>query len=109
MIMKRGFLALTATVCMMGCAQLGSSAQPANDYPPIGTDAWYAWVDQTAGVSDGQGHGPDYGSAEWCQAAHWRVFSQRNSAAADCSPEWQETLSQALRKSDKSMGSMPLR
>ena len=65
---------------------------------PVGSDAWFAWVDRTAGVSDGHGHGPDFGSSEWCHAANWRVFRVHNTEGDDCSPAWMRKLDQALRQ-----------
>lgn len=72
----------------------------APEVPPmaLGSDAWFAWVDRTAGVSDGHGHGPDFGSSEWCHAANWRVFRVHNTEGDDCSLAWMRKLDAALRQ-----------
>lgn len=97
-------LAAALSTTLVACAQVDKPSvktEASADYPPLGSDAWYAWVDKAAGVSDGQGHGPDYGTSEWCNAAHWRVFGERSDASSDCSPAWQESISKALRASGR--------
>lgn len=97
MKIQLGLLILSAWIA--GCAQLDKPVNTATDQPANGSFAWYEWVDKAAGVSDGQGHGPDFGSSEWCHAANWRVFGKRNTDGDNCSPEWQESISKALRDS----------
>lgn len=105
LIMKKTWTALVLSAALstalLGCAPISSQTTAHADYPPLGSDAWYAWVDKAAGVSDGQGHGPDYATAEWCNAANWRVFGKRNDDGKDCSPEWQAAISKALRESGR--------
>lgn len=94
--MKKTIVLLALAGLLAGCQHAGSASN-AKAHPEIGSKAWYAWVDEAAGVSDGQGHGPDYGSPEWCRAAHWRVFGVRDDGGENCSPAWQQSVDKALR------------
>lgn len=94
-------LGTVLSTALMGCAPKAGQTAATADHPALGSDAWYAWVDKAAGVSDGQGHGPDYATAEWCNAANWRVFGLRNDDGKDCSPQWQAAISKALRESGR--------
>lgn len=64
--------------------------------PTLGSPAWYAWVDKSLGISDGQGHGPDPGSQEWSQAVQ-RKLGQEAPQATPGSPEWQQAVDALLR------------
>lgn len=93
---------LTVGICaavLAACVPFkgSESANASAESPQLGSDAWYEWVDEKAGVSDGHGHGPDYGSGEWCQAANWRVFGQRNNDETVCSQEWMQAVDQTLK------------
>jgi hypothetical protein len=73
--------------------EAGQSA-PAN--AALGSAGWYAWVDQTLGIDDGNGHGPDPGSAEWNQTVQ-RKLGQEAPQSQPGSPEWQQSVDALLR------------
>jgi hypothetical protein len=73
--------------------EAGQSA-PAN--ATLGSTEWYAWVSQTLGIDDGNGHGPDPGSAEWNQAVQ-RKLGQEAPQSQPGSPEWQQSVDALLR------------
>lgn len=64
----------------------------------VGTPEWYAWVDAAGGISDGEGHGPDYGSDEWNRAVQRKVmgFEADDSIAFD--KNWQKRVDRAIRE-----------
>lgn len=64
--------------------------------PTLGSPAWYAWVNKSLHISDGQGHGPDPGSPEWNQAVQ-RKLGQEAPRSTPGSPEWQQSVDALLR------------
>lgn len=64
----------------------------------VGDAEWMAWAEQKAGVTDGHGHGPDHGSAEWCDALHYRVYGERAVGGAPCDQAWMKQIDAELRK-----------
>lgn len=87
-----------------GCVQSTSESQK-NDVstvavasasaPPLGTDDWFVWVEKTVGTGDGAGHGPDYGSQEWCLVVNKKLF-KGESTVSPCSPEWERKVTDTL-------------
>lgn len=71
-----------------------SQAAPAD--ATLGSAQWYAWVDQSLGIDDGNGHGPDRGSAEWNQTVQ-RKLGQEAPQSKPGSPEWQQSVDALLR------------
>ena len=67
---------------------------PAN--PTLGSPAWYAWVDRSLHIRDGQGHGPDPGSPEWNRAVQ-RKLGQEAPQLEPGSPQWQQSVDALLR------------
>ncbi len=68
--------------------------------PPVakvGSQAWLGKVDRELRVSDGQGHGPDYGSQEWCNVVHLRLYGQHAAEPVPCDQAWMEEVERALR------------
>lgn len=89
-------LALLLAACSPSPAppQAGAGqAAPAN--AALGSTEWYAWVDQSLGISDA-GHGPDRGSPEWNQAVQ-RKLGQEAPQSQPGSPEWQQSVDALLR------------
>ncbi|QTC00225.1 hypothetical protein JYG33_01765 [Alcaligenes sp. SORT26] len=64
----------------------------------VGSEAWLEKVDRQLAVSDGQGHGPDYGSQEWCNVVHIRLYGQAPAQAAPCDQAWMERVDQEMKK-----------
>lgn len=74
-----------------------AACQATSSNPAVGSHAWMAWAEQKAGVTDGQGHGPDHGSQEWCDALHYRVYGVRAENGAACDRDWMVGVDRALR------------
>lgn len=64
----------------------------------IGSEAWLERVNQELAVSDGQGHGPDYGSQEWCNVVHLRLYGEQSQKPVDCDQKWMQDVDAAMRK-----------
>lgn len=66
--------------------------------PSIGSEQWLLWVEKEVGTGDGHGHGPDYGSQEWCRVIDRKLFLGK-SGEVPCSALWNEKVTQELKKS----------
>ena len=64
----------------------------------VGSPAWLERVDHELRISDGQGHGPDYGSQEWCNVVHFRLHGRHAAEPVPCDQSWMEEVDRALRK-----------
>lgn len=64
----------------------------------VGTQEWMAMVTERVGVSDGHGGGPDYGSQEWCDAVHYRVYGQHAPKPVACDTQWMRQIDEYLRQ-----------
>ena len=64
----------------------------------VGSEAWLEKVDQRLSVSDGEGHGPDYGSREWCRVVHIRLYGKEPTQRIPCDQAWMETVDRELKK-----------
>ena len=62
----------------------------------LGSAQWYAWVDQSLGINDGNGHEPEHGSAAWNQAVQ-RKLGQEAPQSKPGSPGWQQSVDALLR------------
>ena len=62
----------------------------------LGSAQWYAWVDQSLGIDDGNGHGPDRGSAAWHPPVP-RPLGPTAPQSKPGSPEWQQSVDALLR------------
>ncbi|HET7300117.1 MAG TPA: hypothetical protein VFJ01_05640 [Oleiagrimonas sp.] len=71
-----------------------TATAPAN--PTLGSPAWYAWVDHSLHIGDGQGHGPDPGSPEWNRAVQHKL-GQEAPQSEPGSPQWQQSVDALLR------------
>lgn len=85
------FLSLTAVVLLAACQSVPSP------HGAVGSDAWLAYVDQRLSISDGQGHGPDYASQEWCDAVHFKLHGQRSAHPTACDQAWMQAVDAKLR------------
>jgi hypothetical protein len=99
-LMRRFIACLPLAVLLAACSpspapsQAGpEQAAPAN--ATLGSAEWYAWVDQSLGISD-DGHGPDRGSDEWNQTVQNRL-GQEAPQSKPGSPEWQQSVDALLR------------
>lgn len=72
-------------------------ATPSADTPSIGTNEWFDWVETKAGITDGQGHGPDQGSEEWCRAVSFKVYGKEPEGAVTCDQVWMADIDARLR------------
>lgn len=102
--MPRLVASIPLVLLLVACSPSPSSAPPSGSartaHAPanatLGSAQWYAWVDQTLGIEDGQGHGPDRGSAEWNQAVQKKLGEEAPQSQPG-SPEWQQSVDALLR------------
>lgn len=87
----RIFLMLAPVLLLAACQ---TTAPPET----VGSEAWLEKVDRQLAVSDGQGHGPDYGSQEWCNVVHIRLYGQHPAQPVPCDQAWMETVDQEMKK-----------
>lgn len=104
----RSMFAVFATLSLAAC-QMPPQQQQTRDIPEppqyqqlgqpleVGSFEWMDMVSRRSGVLDGHGGGPDYGSQEWCDAVHFRVFGQRPETPVSCDPSWMQEIDQRLR------------
>lgn len=64
----------------------------------VGSFAWMERVDHDLSISDGQGHGPDYGSQEWCNAVHFKLYGEYPPGPVGCGQDWMQDVHDALRQ-----------
>ncbi len=98
--MRRLVASLPFALLLAACSPTPAPPQTAADQAApadatLGSAQWYAWVDQSLGI-DGNGHGPDHGSAEWNQAVQ-RKLGQEAPQSKPGSPEWQQSVDALLR------------
>ncbi|NYT65007.1 hypothetical protein H0A58_03380 [Alcaligenaceae bacterium] len=84
-------LFLLLPVVLLAACQIA----PKND---VGSFAWMEKVDQQLSISDGQGHGPDYGSQEWCNVVHFKLYGQHAAESVPCDQVWMEETDRVIRK-----------
>lgn len=99
--MRRLIAALPLALLLAACSPSptpppSATTQSAPDNTKLGSPAWYAWVDASLHISDGQGHGPDYGSAEWNQAVQFKLGEEAPQSKPG-SPQWQQSVDALLR------------
>lgn len=99
--MRRLATSVTLTLLLAACSpstppspQAAAPSSPA--HATLGSPQWYAWVDQTLGISDDSGHGPDPGSDEWNRAVQQKL-DQEAPQSTPGSPEWQQAVDALLR------------
>lgn len=63
----------------------------------VGSTAWMERVDRELRISDGQGHGPDYGSQEWCNVVHFRLYGRHATEPVACDRQWMQEVDRTLR------------
>lgn len=84
-----------STVLLIACQQTTKPIDR-DDGIIVGSTAWYEKVEQTYPTSDGQGHGPDYGSQEWCDVVYFRMHGEHASEPVPCNAEWFEYVDSKL-------------
>lgn len=87
----RTFLMLVPALLLAACQNMASTEK-------VGSEAWLEKVDRQLAVSDGQGHGPDYGSQEWCNVVHIRLYGQDPAQPVPCDQAWMEKVDQEIKK-----------
>ncbi|GBU09072.1 hypothetical protein AwWohl_02100 [Gammaproteobacteria bacterium] len=65
---------------------------------PIGSLEWQIELDKKVQSADAKGHGPDIGSAEWCQSIEHKLFKSK-SGLKPCSPTWNKKVNTLLTAS----------
>lgn len=85
-------------ILMLVPAVLLAACQSTTSTPAVGSEAWLEKVDRQLAVSDGQGHGPDYASQEWCNVVHIRLYGQHPAQPVPCDQAWMETVDQEMKK-----------
>jgi hypothetical protein len=98
--MRRLVASLPLALLLAACSPTPNPPAPADSQNApadtvLGSQAWYAWVDGTLGISD-KGHGPDPGSEEWNQAVQ-RKLGEEAPRSQPGSPEWQQSVDALLR------------
>lgn len=95
---KKTILGGLFLVCV-GCSpKTPVDTNPSNlQVPAVGSEDWLFWVEKSVDTSDGQGHGPDYGSQEWCSVIEHKLFEGK-SGEIPCSPSWNEKVTEKLKK-----------
>lgn len=86
-------------ISIAGCNSLVNvKTVPADSQiPQLGSEDWFVWVEHGVPTGDGQGHGPDYGSSEWCMVVDYKLFA-KESGVAPCSSLWNEKVTERLKK-----------
>lgn len=85
-------------ILMLVPALLLAACQSAAPMEEVGSEAWLEQVDRLLAVSDGEGHGPDYGSREWCHVVHIRLYGQKPTQPVPCDQAWMETVDREMKK-----------
>ena len=99
--MRRLVASLPLALLLAACSPApgppqNAAGQAAPADATLGSAPWYAWVDQSLGIDDNNGHGPTPGSAEWNQAVQ-RKLGQEAPQSKPGSPEWQQSVDALLR------------
>ncbi len=85
-----------AIVSTLGCVA-SAPTQPASE-PVVCSDAWYRSVEQQLGTGDGQGHGPDIGSAEWKSVVEFKLGIRGDTGIPDsATAQWCDHIEQRLQ------------
>lgn len=99
---------IIATVCA-GCSDYQSkskettpsevaiSTENTANAPAEGSEDWLVWVEKSVGTGDGAGHGPDYGSQEWCFVIEKKLFANA-SGMTPCTKSWNHKVTETLLK-----------
>jgi hypothetical protein len=85
-------------IVMLFPALLLAACQTMAPTEAVGSQAWLEQVDRQLAVSDGQGHGPDYGSQEWCNVVHFRLYGKASVEPVPCDQAWMEKVDQEMKK-----------
>ncbi len=85
------FVSLVLVVLLAAC-------QSADSTDSVGSFAWMERVDRQLSISDGQGHGPDYGSQEWCDVVYFKLHGQHAAEPVPCDQDWMKEVDQAIQK-----------
>lgn len=90
----------SVTMLLSGCQlrtenDANSPALPTT--PALGSADWQQWVDTNIQSGDGQGHGPDIGSEEWCGTIDHRIF-RGSTGLTPCSDEWNQKVTEVILK-----------
>ncbi|MFI4958245.1 MAG: hypothetical protein ACHP7C_03690 [Lysobacterales bacterium] len=99
--MRRLVASLPLALLLAACSPTPTPSQPAAGRAApanaaLGSAEWYAWVDQSLGIDDGNGHGPQPGSAGWNQAVQNKL-GQEAPQSKPGSPQWQQSVDALLR------------
>jgi len=99
--MRRLVASLPLALLLAACSPTpapphNATGQAAPADATLGSVAWYAWVDQSLGIDDGNGHSPERGSPEWNQLVQ-RKLGQEAPQSKPGSPEWQQSVDALLR------------
>ncbi|HEV2679415.1 MAG TPA: hypothetical protein VGV14_02850 [Rhodanobacter sp.] len=99
--MRRFVASLPLALLLAACAPTpappqAQASQTAPADATLGSAEWYVWVDRSLEIDDGNGHGPDHGSAEW-NATVQRKLGQEAPQSKPGSPEWQQSVDALLR------------
>lgn len=86
------FHKLILIVCVL---LLGACAANQNR-PEVGSFEWFQLVEQKYPSSDGHGHGPDYGSQEWCEVIYFKMHGERSKQTVACDKAWFEEVDRQI-------------
>ncbi len=108
-------LAIAGLLALSACSQMGKQPVFAEEDPAriaeheaiiakaphpnlIGTEEWYVWVEEAAGITDGHGGGPDHGSTEWNHAVQRKVMGFEPDESMSFDKSWQRQVDRAIRE-----------
>lgn len=77
---------------------LAACQNAAIDRREVGDAAWFKQVDRELSISDEHGHGPDYGSQEWCNAVHFKLYGQHAAEPVSCDRNWMKKVDRAIEQ-----------
>jgi len=89
----------------LGCAATAPQQNDLSQAAIACDEGWYRSVEQRLGTGDGQGHGPDLGSAEWKSVVEFKLGlrGQAGVPAADTAA-WCSYIEQQLQQQSSSRG-----
>jgi len=89
---------------IVASARAGEAWKPGPQAGDACSDTWYRSVEERVATGDGQGHGPDIGSAEWKSVIEFRlgIRDKENLPARD-STGWCSSIEQVISASQASL------
>lgn len=87
---------LAGLVIFLSACTTTNNPKNLSQSPEIGSNIWFELVESQFPTSDGQGHGPDYGSQEWCDVVYFKINGKRSKEPVSCNRQWFEYIDSKL-------------